>query len=34
VTVLSVASDGENVYFGTTSGIARVSKKHFELVRE
>ncbi len=33
-TVMSVASDGENIYFGTTSGIARVSKKHLELVRE
>ncbi|HEX8998801.1 MAG TPA: hypothetical protein VGB07_02810 [Blastocatellia bacterium] len=32
--VMSVASDGENIYFGTTSGIARVSKKHLELVRE
>lgn len=33
-TVLSVASDGQNVYFGTTSGIARVNEKHLELVRE
>jgi ligand-binding sensor domain-containing protein len=33
-TVLSVASDGESVYFGTTSGIARVNNKQFELVRE
>jgi ligand-binding sensor domain-containing protein len=33
-TVLSVASDGENVYFGTTSGIARVNQKRFDLVKE
>ncbi|MDQ3009690.1 MAG: hypothetical protein M3X11_03160 [Acidobacteriota bacterium] len=33
-TVLSVASDGENVYFGTTSGIACINKKRLELVRE
>lgn len=33
-TVLSVASDAQNVYFGTTSGIARVNKKLFELAKE
>jgi len=34
VTVLSVVNDSENVYFGTTSGIACVNKKQFEVVRE
>lgn len=33
-TVLSVVANGDNVYFGTTSGIARVSNKHFEPVTE
>ena len=33
-TVLSVVANGDNVYFGTTSGIACVSKKHFEPVTE
>ncbi len=33
-TVLSVASDDEYVYFGTTSGIARINKKRLEFVRE
>ncbi|HEX8734461.1 MAG TPA: two-component regulator propeller domain-containing protein [Pyrinomonadaceae bacterium] len=28
-TVLSIAGDAENVYFGTTSGIARVNKNYF-----
>ncbi len=32
-TVLSVVSDGENVYFGTTSGIARVNKGEWTSVR-
>ncbi len=33
-TVLSLATDDENVYFGTTSGIARINKKRLEFVRE
>ena len=33
-TVLSVTSDDETVYFGTTSGIARINKKRLEFVRE
>jgi len=33
-TVLSVASDDESVYFGTTSGIARIGKKRLEYVKE
>jgi ligand-binding sensor domain-containing protein len=32
--VLSVVANGDNVYFGTTSGIARLSKNHFEPVTE
>lgn len=28
--VMSVAGDAENVYFGTTAGVARVAKKYFE----
>ncbi|HEX8369844.1 MAG TPA: two-component regulator propeller domain-containing protein [Pyrinomonadaceae bacterium] len=28
-TVLSIAGDAENVYFGTTNGIARVNKNYF-----
>ncbi|HEX8250137.1 MAG TPA: two-component regulator propeller domain-containing protein [Pyrinomonadaceae bacterium] len=28
-TVLSIAGDAENVYFGTTGGIARINKNHF-----
>ena len=33
-TVLSLAADADSVYFGTTSGIARIGKKHLEFVRE
>lgn len=33
-TVLSVTSDDEHVYFGTTSGLARINKKRLEFVRE
>lgn len=33
-TVLSVAVDADNAYFGTTSGIARIGKRRLELVRE
>ncbi|HQR34420.1 MAG TPA: hypothetical protein PLK30_16895 [Blastocatellia bacterium] len=33
-TVLSIASDVESVYFGTTNGIARIHKKRIEFVRE
>lgn len=33
-TVLSIASDDESVYFGTTSGMARINKKRLEPVRE
>ncbi len=33
-TVLSIASDDENVCFGTTSGVARIHKKRLEFVRE
>lgn len=29
-TVLSIAGDDKNIYFGTTNGIARVAKKYFE----
>ena len=29
-TVLSIAGDTENVYFGTTSGIAQIGKSYFE----
>lgn len=29
-TVLSVAGDEKNIYFGTTSGIARIEKSYFE----
>ncbi len=29
--VMSVAGSGENVYFGTTSGIARIEKSYFEV---
>ncbi|MEK7832044.1 MAG: two-component regulator propeller domain-containing protein, partial [Acidobacteriota bacterium] len=34
LTVLSVAVDDYNVYFGTTSGVARINKKRLEFVRE
>ncbi|MFN0107236.1 MAG: hypothetical protein ACKVZH_00155 [Blastocatellia bacterium] len=33
-TVLSVAVDADNAYFGTTSGVARINKKRLEFVRE
>jgi ligand-binding sensor domain-containing protein len=33
-TVLSVAVDGENVYFGTTNGIVRINKHRLDFVRE
>ncbi|MDX2042017.1 MAG: hypothetical protein SF097_12245 [Acidobacteriota bacterium] len=33
-TVLSVAVENDNVYFGTTSGIARIHKKRLDFVRE
>ena len=33
-TVLSVASNDDAAYFGTTSGIARINKKRLEFVRE
>lgn len=33
-TVLSVAVDADNVYFGTTSGIARIGKQRLDFVRE
>lgn len=29
-TVLSIAGDDRNIYFGTTNGIARVAKKYFQ----
>ena len=28
-TVLSIAGDAENIYFGTTGGIARINKNYF-----
>lgn len=33
-TVLSIAVDADSVYFGTTSGIARIGKQRLEFVRE
>ncbi len=33
-TVLSVAVENDNVYFGTTSGIAHIHKKRLDFVRE
>lgn len=33
-TVLSVAVNSDSVYFGTTSGVARINKKRLEFVRE
>ena len=32
--VLSVAVDGDRVYFGTNSGIARVDKTYLKLIGE
>ena len=28
--VMSITGDGENIYFGTTNGIARMKKTYFE----
>lgn len=33
-TILSVVANGDNAYFGTTSGIARINKNHLEPVTE
>ncbi|HMZ22448.1 MAG TPA: hypothetical protein PLD20_31245, partial [Blastocatellia bacterium] len=33
-TVLSVATDSDSVFFGTTNGIASINKKHFEPATE